>query len=407
MLGGLAAVGIGVWGLAWILWGVWEWGVRVGVRRAVAAEEDGVRQGGEPRDFSVTVLVCVRNGAADLPDLLAGLEAQVPGADEVLVVDDGSVDATPAVLRSWQERWGRDARGESRLSIVRLEDTRPGKKEAFAAGVAAARGEVIVATDVDCVPAEPEWLEAMAAGLGGAQARWDVRIGVSLPTRGPVEPGEPGRAAWMRWLLTQWSIADALRIARTYVAAAGWGRPYMAVGRNLAFRKKVFPGWDGHADLASGDDDLLVQTWHNQKVVRWAVATRPASQMPTRPPRGLAHGTGAKLRHLTTGPRYPLHVVLALALPALAVLAMGGGAAVALWYLPAGFMHIGVWIVGLTLLAMGAVQVANFRTFAARCGLTGRLRYVGVWVPWTWIGLSVLTSASALGLLLGIRRRRW
>ncbi|MEY5044174.1 MAG: hypothetical protein RJA19_1401 [Bacteroidota bacterium] len=392
MPGLLAAAGVGGVGLG--MWALWEWAMQEGIRRARRAEEEGLKRCAGPRDFSVTVLVCVRDGEQVLPELLEGLRAQVPGPEEVLVVDDGSRDGTPQLLAAAQASWGRHAEGGERLRVLRLEDTRPGKKDAFAAGVEAARGEVIVATDADCVPAGPGWVEAMAAGLGGADPVWEVRLGVSLPTSG----GSGWRA--------QWALADALRIARTYVAAAGWGRAYMGVGRNLAFRKACFPGWEGHGDLASGDDDLLVQTWQRLPI-RFVASLHPAAQAPTRvPATGRAWGR-SKRRHLTTGPRYPRRVVAALAWPVVSVGAITAAGAASWALAPAWFMHIGVWIVGAAGAAMVAVQGANFRTFAACCGLTGRQRFAGVWVPLTQLGLVGLTSVAMWDSLRGARRQDW
>ena len=39
------------------------------------------------------------------------------------------------------------------------------KREALAAGVAAARAEVVLATDIDCRPLGPTWVEAMTEPL--------------------------------------------------------------------------------------------------------------------------------------------------------------------------------------------------------------------------------------------------
>ena len=104
----------------------------------------------------VSVVTPTRNRARRLEALLASLREQTigTGAFEVIVVDDGSEDDTPAVLAA-----ERDA-GVLDLRAIRNERPR-GPTHARNAGVSSARGALIAFTDDDCV-AEPGWL---AAGL--------------------------------------------------------------------------------------------------------------------------------------------------------------------------------------------------------------------------------------------------
>ncbi len=54
--------------------------------------------------LAVSVLMPVYNAAATLDEALASLAAQTCPAVEWVVVDDGSTDATPQILESWQRR---------------------------------------------------------------------------------------------------------------------------------------------------------------------------------------------------------------------------------------------------------------------------------------------------------------
>lgn len=75
------------WGAGtWLLW-------RVGTCTAAAGAGDADRAGG------AMVLVPARDEEDNLPRLLGSLAAQDPPAAEVIVVDDGSADATAAVAR--------------------------------------------------------------------------------------------------------------------------------------------------------------------------------------------------------------------------------------------------------------------------------------------------------------------
>ena len=92
----------------------------------------------------VSVVVPVYNGAHCLPRCLESLRKQTHPRVEILVVDDGSTDGTPALVKA----------------PVRLLST-GGRKGAGAArnvGARAAAGEVLFFTDAD-VAAPPEWIE--------------------------------------------------------------------------------------------------------------------------------------------------------------------------------------------------------------------------------------------------------
>jgi glycosyltransferase involved in cell wall biosynthesis len=93
----------------------------------------------------VTFLVCTRNGARTIEKCLTHCIAETnrigaPPA-EVVVVDNGSTDPTPAIV----EAMGRQATAALRL----LHATTPGKNHAFEAGVRAARGDIVAIVDDD------------------------------------------------------------------------------------------------------------------------------------------------------------------------------------------------------------------------------------------------------------------
>jgi glycosyl transferase family 2 len=103
---------------------------------------------------SVTVVIPARNAAATLPAALAGLVAQERPPDEVIVVDDGSTDATVEIARS------------SPVVTTVLTQAGAGPGAARNLGAAAANGDVLAFTDADCVP-QPGWLASGLAALAG------------------------------------------------------------------------------------------------------------------------------------------------------------------------------------------------------------------------------------------------
>jgi biofilm PGA synthesis N-glycosyltransferase PgaC len=90
-----------------------------------------------------------------------------------------------------------------------------------------------------------------------------------------------------------------------YMGMAAAGKPYMGVGRNLAYRKTVFfnnKGFASHSNLYSGDDDLFVNETANSENV--AMEMHPDSFTWSDAETSFKNWYIQKKRHLTTGPRY-------------------------------------------------------------------------------------------------------
>lgn len=263
------------------------WG-GVFARLASFSAPGALRAGGLP---GASVVVCARNEAENLRRHLPVLLAQeYPGEWEVVVVDDASDDETAAVLRHFQENY-------ARLRVLRIpEKLFPGKKHALSQGVAAARFDHLFLTDADCAPASAHWLAHLASALT-AKPETEIALGY-----GPMRSAK-------RSFLDGWTRFETAHTAIQYFSFALAGMPYMGVGRNLAWKRRVSDragGFSAHLELPSGDDDLLVNA-----------AATPSNVAICLHPDAFVYSEGAgtwkawfrqKRRHLSAGRRYrPVH----------------------------------------------------------------------------------------------------
>jgi glycosyltransferase involved in cell wall biosynthesis len=195
---------------------------------AVARAAQVTRIGGDP----ASILICTRNRAAELPDCVALLVAS--GAEDVVILDNGSTDATPELAR-------------------RLAATYPGVVRAVCEPVAGlsrarntaaehARHENLLYVDDDARPG-PGWLE---------------RITWALSREGVVHAGGPIVGLWPDERPDGWPAPGReglLSILDHGDADADLAGPVTAYGANWAVRRaalRAIGGFDVEVGLRPG-----------------------------------------------------------------------------------------------------------------------------------------------------------
>lgn len=238
------------------------------------------------RTKPISIVICAKNEVDNLTQYLPKILEQDYPTFEVIIVDDGSDDGTPALLAQMENQFGN-------LLVFRIEPNEkrhPGKKQALSYGVSLTKYEHIVVTDADCFPNDKNWLQSIAAPLN---ENADIVLGVS-PYTSKSNP------------INTFFKMEAFSVAIQYINFTLAGVPFMGVGRNMAYKKKIFEDYDieQHWDLVSGDDDLFVNAMaHTSKV---ALATEPQSFTFSDAPKDLSAWWRQKLRHYSTGYHYEL-----------------------------------------------------------------------------------------------------
>lgn len=136
-----------------------------------------------PQDItgSVSVVIPVKDDAEGLRRCLRALALQTRAADEIVVVDNGSDDDSARVARE----------GGARVVAC----AQPGIPAAAATGYDAAKGELILRLDADCVPAA-SWIETMST-VAHRRPDVDVFAGGARFIDGPRPLRRPLAAAYL------------------------------------------------------------------------------------------------------------------------------------------------------------------------------------------------------------------
>jgi len=246
------------------------------------------------RKHPVSVIICARNEADNLSRFLPVILDQDYPEFEVIVVNDASTDNTEMVLSEFAEK-------HENLRYTNIpvnEKFTHGKKLAVTLGIKAARHECLLFTDADCYPAGRDWIRLMA---GRFTSEKSIVLGY-------------GRYERRKGLLNRLIRYETLFTAIQYFSMAIRGKPYMGVGRNLAYKKELFftnKGFASHYHIQSGDDDLFINEVADKN--NTAVEFSKESHTISIPEKSFRDWIRQKKRHLKAGGRYSLKTKLRIA----------------------------------------------------------------------------------------------
>lgn len=207
----------------------------------------------KPKDYTqnnpLTVIICAKDEAANLVNNLPGVLVQnYNSTHSVLVVNDNSTDESKYILEELQ----RTFRQLQVLPLTQSSSNIPGKKFPLSMGIMSAKTELLLLTDADCIPASEFWMQKMQAAFTEEK---DIVLGY-----GPYKK--------RRGLLNKLIRFETFHTALQYFSYALAGKPYMGVGRNLAYKKTVFlnnKGFSSINHIPGGDDDLFISNVANKR----------------------------------------------------------------------------------------------------------------------------------------------
>ncbi len=237
-------------------------------------------------DIDVSVVISAKNECFNLKKLLPILYRQDHQDFEIIVVDDNSSDETYDFLLA-------ESKKNDRLRFVHVNSTPHHineKKYALTLGIRSAKKEVILLTDADCWPESDHWINLMTTPF--AKKKTDIVLGYSQYEK---------RTGFLNAFIKYETLLTGL----TYITFALLRRPYMGVGRNLAYRKEIFlenNGFGRYQKITGGDDDLFVMEHAN---IRNTKVVIQKDVLVTSVPKTNWHSYYLqKKRHLSVGKHY-------------------------------------------------------------------------------------------------------
>lgn len=243
----------------------------------------------------VSIIVCAHDEEVNLRELIPLLLTQDHPEFEVIIVEDRCNDGTYDYLREMTAT-------HNQLKMVRVvhkPDHINGKKFGLTLGIKAAKYEWLLFTDADCRPASNQWATQMTSHYN---ENTQIVLGFSPYTK---------RTGWLNAFIRFESIVTGIQM----ISLANLGKPYMGIGRNLAYTKSLFLGHKGfndHLAVTGGDDDLFINHVASKKNTRVCLSSEAITV--SHPKESWREFLHQKLRHLSVGKKYQVGDKIILAL---------------------------------------------------------------------------------------------
>lgn len=239
-----------------------------------------------PKNIPISVIVCAKNEEENVKEYIPLLAQQDYPTFELVLIDDASSDETLEVFEAFEQQY-------PNIRLVKVKNNEAfwgNKKYAMTLGIKAAKYEHLLFTDADCFPLTKDWITNMSAHFDR-----DKKIVL----------GYGGYTKIANSFLNKIIRYETVLTAIQYFSWAKIGKPYMGVGRNLAYKKEVFFSVNGfieHIQIRSGDDDLFINQAANAD--NTIIATSPESFTYSEPKKTYKEWFNQKRRHVATAEHY-------------------------------------------------------------------------------------------------------
>lgn len=247
----------------------------------------------EVKEFpEVSIIIAARNEAENLKKNLPAFLTQDYPNYKVIVVNDASTDDSASILAEMKLKY-------KNLYVTTIpfnEVYKHGKKTALSIGIKAAKTDILLFSDADCIPVSDQWIKSFVLQYD-KYTEFVIGFGAYQHKKG---------------LLDKIIRSDTIYNAMNYLGMGLAGIPYMAVGRNMSYRKSTFErvkGFTKYFNLLSGSDDLFVNKNANKKNAKVVLSKNSFTESEQKT--SFKDWKYQKIRHLSTAKYYKFwHKVL-------------------------------------------------------------------------------------------------
>lgn len=191
---------------------------------------------------AISVIVTSKNSAEELAKNLPFIIEQDYPDFEVIVVNRGSTDDTDMVLKAAEQKYPR----LYHTYVPAEADGINEKKLALTLGIKAAKNDYLLFTEAYCRPCSKQWIREY--GKEFTQGK-EVILGFSRL--------EISKKTALRGFMLYDNLIHHLK----FLSMAILRKPFMGIGRNLAYKKELFfkhKGYSPILNLEGGEDDLYI-----------------------------------------------------------------------------------------------------------------------------------------------------